>query len=154
MFADTRISKLSVGNIVNRTVAGTLTLAQMQTLYTTPVQVLPPLNTGFMYVVDNMVLEAEYGTAAFTGGGNIYLQYGTTPAGTTPASANVAAAFLTGLSANSVISATGSINSTTGLAVSVVNGAAITLTNAAAVFAVGTGGSAAYTVYYKVVPVV
>ena len=146
--------KLDLGKVVNQQVSGTLTLAQLQNLYTTPIQVLPALNTGFMYEVDKVIVEAVYGSAAFTGGGNIYLQYGTTAASSNAASGNIAAAFLTGLSANSVISTTGAINGTSGLASSVSNGAPLTFTNGTAVFAAGTGGSALYTVFYKVIPVV
>lgn len=152
-FASAGISKLSLGTVVNEYKTGTLTLAQILDLYNTPVQVLPTLATGFMYVVDKLVLEALYGSAAFVGGGNVYLQYGTTAHGTSTATGNIAAAFLTGLSADSIISTTGAINSTSGLATSVTEGASLTITAASAAFTVGTGGSAVYHVYYRVIPV-
>lgn len=152
-FSSADISKLSLGTVVNQYKTGTLTLAQILDLYNTPVEILPTLSTGFMYVVDKLVIEAIYGSAAFSGGGNIYLQYGTTAHGTNTATGNIAAAFLTGLSADSIISTTGAINSTSGLATSVTDGAKLTITAGTAVFTAGTGGSAVYHVYYKVIPV-
>lgn len=152
-YANAQISKLSLGTVVNQYKTGTLTLAQVLALYTTPVEVLPHADDGFMYVIDKLVLEAVYGSAAYAGGGNIYLQYGTTAHGTNVATGNVGAAFLTGLSANSVISTDGTINTTTGLATTVTDAASVTLTNASAVFTGGTGGSIVYHVYYKTIPV-
>lgn len=152
-YAAAGISKLSLGSVVNEYKTGTLTLAQMLALYTTPVEILPALPTGYMYVVDKLVLEAVYGSAAFSGGGTVYLEYGSTAHGTDYASGTIAAAFLTGLAADSVISVAGSINSTTGLATSVTDGASICMTGATAVFTVGTGCSGVYHVTYKVVPV-
>jgi hypothetical protein len=148
-----RLGSLSLGKTVNQYKTGTLTLAQILDLYNTPVPVLPALATGYMYVVDKLVLEAIYGSAAYSGGGPLYLQYGVTAHGANSASASIAAAFLTGLSADSVISATGAINNTTGLVTSVTQGAPLTLTASTAVFTAGTGGSAVYQVVYRIVPV-
>ncbi len=152
-YASAGVSRLSLGTVVNQYKTSTLTLAQVLDLYNTPVEVLPALGDGYMYVVDKLVLEAKYGSAAYVGGGNVYLQYGSTAHGANTATGNVAAAFFTGLSANSVVSTTGAINSTTGLETSVTSGASLTVTAASAVFTAGTGGSVVYHVYYKVIAV-
>ncbi len=152
-YASAGISKLSLGTVVNQYKTSTLTLAQVLDLYNTPVEVLPALSDGYMYVVDKLVLEAKYGSAAYSGGGNVYLQYGSTAHGTNTATANVAAAFFTGLAANSVISATGAVNATTGLATSVTSAASLTMTAASAVFTSGTGSTLVYHVYYKIIAV-
>ena len=152
-YASVNISKMSLGTTVNQYKTGVLTLAQVLDLYNTPVQILPPLSAGFMYEVSKLVVEAKYGSAAYAGGGNIYLQYGTTAHGANTATGNVAAAFLTGLAADSIISTTGAINGTTGLVTSVTSGASLTMTAGTAVFTLGTGGYLVYHVYYKVIPV-
>lgn len=151
-FASADVSKLTLGTVTNQYKTGTLTLDQMLALYTTPVEVLPVLSSGYMYVVDKLVLEAIYGSAALTGGGNIYLQYGTTAHGTNTASGNIAASFLTTFSADKTVSTTGTIG-TAGLATTSTNAASLTITNDTAVFASGTGSSFVYHVFYKVVPV-
>ncbi len=152
-YASAAIGNMSIGKVVNEYKTGTLTLAELLALYTTPVEILPVLSAGYMYVVDKLTLEVLYGSAAFVGGGNVYLQYGDTAHGTSTATGTIAAAFFTGLSADSVISATGAINGTTGLVVTATESENITITAASAVFTVGTGASAVYHVNYKVIPV-
>lgn len=152
-YASASMSKLSIGDVVNQHKTGTLTLAQILDLYNTPIEILPVLAAGKMYVVEKFMLELLYGSAAFSGGGTLYLQYGTTAHGANTATGTIAAAFLTGLAADSVITTTGAINSTSGLATSVVDGASLTVTAATAVFTAGTGCSGVYQVFYKIVDV-
>jgi len=151
-YAAAGISNLSLERVVNQQKSGTLTLAQMLALYSTPVTILPALPTGYMYVVDKFVLEAVYGSLAFSGGGVIYLQYGSTAHGANKATDDIAAAFLTTFPSSKVVSVDGLTLSSTGIVISAVTGAVVSLTAADAVFTGGTGATGAYTVYYHVVP--
>jgi hypothetical protein len=154
-YASANIGKLSLGTVVNEYKTGTLTLAQVLNMYATPVEILPVLSPGFMYVVNKFVLESVYGTATYAAGGVIYLQYGAAVNGanTAPATGTIAAALLVSPTVSGIASATGVIGSSSGLATSVTNGANLTVTNLTQVFTGGTGGSAVYHVIYKVVPV-
>lgn len=55
---------------------GTLTQANLTGMYANPVQILPAPGANYIYAVDQFVMKTGYNTAAFTLGGNIYLQYG------------------------------------------------------------------------------
>jgi len=151
-YASAGISKLSLGTVVNQYKTGTLSLEQFLDLYNTPVQILPAASTGYMYVVDKLVLEAIYGSAALAGGGTIYLQYGVTAHGTNTASSTIAAAFVTTFTADKIATTAGTIGSA-GLVTSVTEAASITITAADAVFTAGTGASFVYHIYYKTIPV-
>lgn len=146
---------LSFSNVLPRYASGSLTLAQFNLLYTTPIELIPAPGAGFMSVVLQFGVEWVYGSAAPTSGGALYLEYGNTAHGTNYATpvAGIPAAFFTGLSASSAISCLGQINSTSGLATSVCGNAAVNLTNATAVFATGTGGSLNWYVWYMIVPI-
>lgn len=146
---------LSFANTLTRYASGNISLANFNLLYTTPIEIIPAPGAGFMNVVTMFGVEWVYGSAAPTSGGALYLQYGNTAHGSnfaTPA-AGIPAAFFTGLSASSAITALGQINTTTGLATSVCGNAAITVTNATGVFATGTGGSMNWYVWYQIVPI-
>src|SRR3569833_4711063 len=108
-----------------------------------------------MVVIHSFVLELIYGSAAYTGGGAAYLQNGATAHGTNYAtlSSDLPATLFTGLGASTAVSCNCNINTTTGLATSACGNAAVTYTNATAVFAVGTGGSARWYVYYSIDPI-
>lgn len=146
---------LSFANTLPRFATGSFSLAQVQGAFTTPVEIIPAPGSGLMVLVHWFALQLIYGSAAYSGGGAAYLQYGNTAHGTNYAtgSAAIPAAFYTGLAANSAISTTGQINSTTGLATSVCGNAAITYTNATAVFTSGTGGSGKWYCLYSIVPI-
>lgn len=106
-----------------------LTAAQLIAMGTTPVTVLPaplPANTNQYYVIDDFNIEFTAGGSAFTGGGNISLQYhgGAALTGTAPSTT------LTGASGVANVKGVGGV---------VTSGAAIEITNATAPFAAGTG---------------
>lgn len=136
----------SVAGAVN-TAQVTLTLAQIQAAFTTPIQIVPAPGVGFYVDVIDASFDYVYGSAAYTGGGAIQLSYG---AGVgTPATGTIAAATLTGLAANNLTKLLG-IALGPGASSTWVN-KAINYTNATANFAAGTGGSATISANYKII---
>lgn len=126
----------------------TLTSAQLKALNTTPVLVLAaPALPGDTILVDSYVLNYIYGTVAYTSGGAIVLGYDTTA--TTPASATIAATFLTSPAANQVASALGSLASALS---SAVIDKGLYITAATGNFATGDG-TVIVTVYYRVLSI-
>lgn len=112
----------------------TLTNAQLLALFTTPIQLLPAPGAGNMWDILDMTLENKFLTAAFAAGGAIQASYG---AGvTTPATATVAATFLTSPAASSVIKVAGALAQA--LSTAVLN-TAVNITNATANFTTGAG---------------
>jgi len=108
--------------------------ANVLTMYTTPYQLLPAPGAGNAYIVNAMTVENVYSTGAFTGGGAIQASYGTVL--TYPATATIAATFLTSPTANQIISVSGALASN--LSSNILN-KGIYLSNATAVFAAGAG---------------
>ena len=124
-----------------------LTLAQIQAAHTTPVSIIPAPGAGNMIVVLSATLNLIYGSAAYSGGGAAQLSYGT--ALTYPATALWAATDFTSLSANQTDTVAGA--AATSSSANYTN-KAITYSNAAANFTVGTGGSGKLYVTYQVIP--
>jgi hypothetical protein len=84
--------------------------ALTKTLFSVGVPLLPTPGVGNMWEIDSIVVENVFLTAAFAAGGAIQASYG---AGvTTPASATIPAAFLTGPTANQVVKVMGVVAST------------------------------------------
>lgn len=135
---------------------GSLTQTQVNGMFAAPVTLLAAPGAGLMYVIQQLAIEIiSTGHTQFAGGGNTYLQYGVTGAGTnyaTPA-AGIPAAFVNG-AVNAAISAAGQINSTTGLATTVAANAAISITNASGAFTGGAGASINYYIVYTTVAIV
>lgn len=120
------------GGVVNITT--TLSNAQILALNGTPVQILPAPGATSAWDVIDMVLENKNTGVAYANGGAIQLSYGS---GTSvPASATVAATFLTSPTAAQMIKVAGALASTA--ATSVLN-KAINITCASAEFITGTG---------------
>lgn len=140
-------------------VSGTLTAAQVNLLFTTPITVLAAPGAGLMNVVNQFGLELVInGQTVFTAasGGAVYLQYGTTAHGTnyaTPVAGVPAAFVLQANTANYAITTGGQINSTTGLTTTIAANAPISITNATAVFAGGAGATVNYYIWYSTVAV-
>jgi hypothetical protein len=127
----------------------TVTLTNTQTLgmEATPVLVIPAPGSGYYIdVIDGTLLNNNTGTA-YANGGAIQLSYGT--ALTYPATATVAATFLTGPTVAQAIKLTGALASTP---LSDVAGKAIYISNATAPFITGTG-TLQVTVNYRVIAV-
>jgi len=138
---------------VSQYAGGSLTLAQMTSLYSVGVQLLAAPGAGLAYLIDKFELNLVYGSAAYTGGGVLAPQYGSTvhAGGTTATSSTVAAATLTGLAANELVGLTGLTAST---ASSLMINEPLWLVNATADFATGTGGSATWAMWYRTVSAV
>ena len=122
---------------------GNILAATVDAMFVTPVSILPAPGTGLMYVIQSFAVEIiSTGHTAFAGGGNVYLQYGVTGAGTNYATVHtgIPAAFVNG-AVNAAISTTGQINATTGLVTTVAGNAPITMTNDTGAFTAGAGSS-------------
>lgn len=124
----------------------TIPNASVKTLFSVGTQLLPAPGAGLFYELDSIILNYLYGTTQFTSGGAIQASYGSGV--TTPASATVAATFLTSPTANQIIKAGGAIAST--LSSTVLN-KAVNLAAATADFATGDG-SLVCLVKYRILP--
>lgn len=83
-----------------------LTLSQLQTLNTIPVQILAAQGAGTLIEVQSCVLDLKRGSAAFTGGGTVTIGWGATSA-TTAAAATIASTVFTTFAASQMISVAG-----------------------------------------------
>lgn len=117
-----------------QTLIVTVSNAEVKTLFSVGKAILPAPGAGNAYDIIDMFAENKFLTAAFAAGGAIQLSYGNGV--TTPASATIAAAFLTGPVADQSIKVAGALASS--LSSLVVN-AAITLAAATADFTTGAG---------------
>jgi hypothetical protein len=142
---------------ITNTVQITLNLASITGMYATPVQLIAAIANNSIFITS---LQANYigGSAAFTSGGIIVVQYGNSAhgAGTTATSgASISGAgFLTGGTTNQYLTVTGINNSASGTGANssgVIN-TGIFISNQTAAFATGTGGSMIITVSYVAVP--
>jgi hypothetical protein len=125
----------------------TVTSAQIQALYATPLLIIPAQGAHTWIVCTNSIYEFDYGTTQYTAGGAFGLQYDSTVhAGGTAASATLAAATINGFTANNGFTLAGAA---TGTMASMVN-KGIYLCNATAAFATGDSTITA-TIPYKVI---
>lgn len=144
----------------SKLITGTIaTPAALIAIYATPLQLVPAPPVGFGIIVNSFYLEAVFGSAAFTGGGPIIVQYGNTihGAGTNTivnaTAATIPAAFLTTFAANQfgllvnegAAGATASAN---------ITAAGVFLSNTTNPFVTGTGASFNYALNYTIVPMV
>lgn len=93
----------------------TVTSAQIKTLNSVPTSLIPAPGAGNMIDIVDAVIQNNYGTAAYASGGVIQLSYGTGT--TTPASATIAATFLTSPTAKQMIKVAGALASSLSSAV-------------------------------------
>ena len=146
-FSGTTLELLpSLGNQV--TVS--LTLSQFLGMYATPVQLVAAPGAGLMNVVDNILINGVYGSAALANGGVVGAQYGNTAhlAGEA-ASATEAAADFIAMAANTMFRIGGGLS--TGAVTSGAINTAIYLSNATGAFTGGTGDSFTVTVTYRTI---
>lgn len=116
--------------------------AQVKTLFSVGTAIIPAQGAGTLIEVISMVLENKFLTAAFAAGGAIQLSYGSGV--TIPASATIAATFLTSPVANQVILVAGALASN--LASAVLN-TAVNIAAATADFTTGAGSLVAKVAY-------
>jgi len=117
----------------------TLTAAQVNTMFTTPVELLPAPGANAFYVVDQAILINENGGTAWTGGGAITIGYtNANPGSPNALTGTIAATFLTSPTVTTVGSLAGAQLAITQAASGLLNNG-IYISNATAVFATGTG---------------
>lgn len=139
LYGDTPMSSETAGTLTFNTLgvihrSVTITAANLKTMYTTGIEVLPPAgNDGWM--IHRVVILSNGGNGDYTGGGPIYLQYGATGHGGTgvKASANLDQGVLTGASSTRISTALGS--AITGSTQAAVSGDGVFISNDTAVFA-------------------
>lgn len=103
-----------------------LTAAQIIAMYTTPVEVMPAPGVGKAIVVEHFVWSLDAGGTAFTGGGVVSLAINSVAQTSTIAATNVT-------SSTDIIAKAG------GAAGVVASNTGVTISNATAAFAAGTG---------------
>jgi hypothetical protein len=119
-------------------VLATLTAAQVNTMFTTPVELIPAPAAGSFIVVNQAIFVNENGTTAWTGGGAITVGYGATnPPAPNALSGTIAATFLTSPVVKQILTLAGA--QIASAAESTVDALGIFISNATAVFATGTG---------------
>jgi hypothetical protein len=121
-----------------------MTLANFTGMYAAPFLLInAPTGTGptgTAIIIDEMVINWVYGSAALTGGGPVLAQYGNTANGLgAPATGTLAAADFTGIAASTSYAA---VSPAGAEANSTIVDLGIYLSNQTAPFATGTGGSA------------
>ena len=124
------------GEVTDTTV--TLTAAQVNTMFTTSVPLLPAPGVGSFYVVQQAILVNENGGTAWTSGGAITIGYSSANPGSPNAlTATIAATFLTTPVVKQIITLAGA--QIASAAESTVDNLGIYISNATGVFATGTG---------------
>jgi hypothetical protein len=127
----------------------TLTAAQVNTMFTTPVELLPAPALGSFYVVTQAILVNENGGTAWTGGGPIEIGYGNAnPPSVNALTGTIAATFLTTPTVKQVTTLAGA--QIASAAESTVDALGIFISNATAVFATGTGTLKVRLIYTEV----
>jgi hypothetical protein len=118
-----------------QTVTVIITAAQLKTMFTTPVVVLPAppqgLQSGVYYEVHGVTMQTKPGTVNFTGGGTVNLVY----------HGGAVAPHASSVPAATILSATATNNQLPPIAavIQIPKNVGIDITNATAVFAAGNG---------------
>lgn len=126
------------------------TNAELLGMYTTPKIIVAAQGSGTIAVLDSYVIDYAYSTAATAAGGLITAQYGSTDhAGGVICSAGIPAATLNGLSASGQLIDFGA---PCGAANTVIENAAIYLSNASGAFTTGSGTANVYAKFHVLTP--
>ena len=124
------------GEVTDVTVS--LTAAQVNTMYTTPVELIPAPAAGSFVVVQQAILVNENGGTAWTSGGAITIGYSNANPGSPNAlSGTIASTFLTSPIVKQILTLAGA--QIASAAESTVDALGIFISNATGVFATGTG---------------
>lgn len=124
----------------------TFSSANLLACYDTPVLALAAPPAGYFYYVSNYVAIYTYVSANYAAGGVLRLQYGNTNHGTGTTTCTMSTNLLTGSGANNRVDY-GQSSNPSNVAVSVVSGVALYLTNATAAFTTGDGTLKVYVKY-------
>lgn len=129
--------------------SSTFTAAQIDTMYTLPLVLIPAQSAGTLIEIQSCTVDAKYGSAAFANGGTITIGYGITEAANaaSPAAATIASTFLTTFTASQAISVAGALAVT---ANSLTLNKAVTISNASGLFTSGTGATVIVDCAYRV----
>jgi hypothetical protein len=127
---------------------GALAALTVVQLYTTPLELVPAPGAGFAIIVKKMCVHFVSTTVAYTAGGALYAQYGSTGHSANAATASISQAFM---QANTLSSISVDGIQTT-LAKTVIENQPITLTNAGANFGTGNG-TIRVSILYSIIPV-
>jgi hypothetical protein len=130
-------------------VSNSFTAAQINTMYTTPLLLIPAQTAGTLIEIQSCTVDAKYGSAAFTSGGTITIGYGATQAtvAASAAAATIASTFLTTFTASQSITVAGALAVT---ANTLTLNAPVSITNGSGVFATGTGATVIVDCAYRV----
>lgn len=129
-----------------QTVSIPLTLSQLQTLHTIPIQVIPAKGAGTLIELTTCTLDLKRGSAAFTSGGTVTFGWGATDA-TTAAAATIASTVFTTFTASQAITVAGAMAVT---ADSLTLNLPIWVSAGSADFATGTGATGVLDCSYRV----
>lgn len=132
--------------------SGTISAAEWNDMYNTPVQIADAPAPGSMIAVDRVTLRQIYGGAQYTGGGTVVIGYDDVPTGLgEQATANsISAATITNIAATSALSRVGFTS--TPIFVANAIGVGIWISNQTAVFATGNGNWE-YNIWYRIIGV-
>jgi len=138
-----------------QSLSGTISTANFLTTNTAAVNIVPAPASGFMAVVQRIILNYDFNTAAFAGGGNVVLQYGAGAYNATNvcSSPHIVAAVFQATN-NTVSTAAGLYGASVALNSTVTNGVGVYLSNDTANFTAGGTSTVNYVVEYTIVPVV
>lgn len=125
----------------------TLTAAQVDGMFTTPILFIPAQGAGTVISINRCLFNAIFGSAAFTGGGTINAFYGSVSPPVNLVGPGIVASFLTTFAANQITAP----NTAMAVTTAAVN-AAVYISNQTGVFASGTGSSLIVNCQYSVAP--
>lgn len=144
------LSNLALDVLQQATVS--LTAAQINGMYATPVQLIAAPGSGNLIVIDSILWDVAFGTTQFAAGGAIAAQYGNTVHGAGPAaSGTLAAATLNAVAASSFLANSG-FGSVLDVAKSASLNTAVYISNASAAFTTGDSTATLYVRYHVVTP--
>lgn len=140
---------LTVDPLFDNHASGTLTSAQLEAMYATPISLIAAPGSGKAIIVDKFELEYVYVTTAYaTNAGSAQLTYGSSAhAAANVASLGVAFTGLTDQTASTTSAAGGSL---VGLANTAISNVAVYISNTTAALATGDG-TAKWNIWYKVI---
>lgn len=153
----TQINSMLNDNTPMYETTGTLSQAQLVTMYTTPITLISAPGTGKTIIVDSIEWLHSYSTADYTGGGDVFIQYQTgSPVALVDIDKTILTAHsvLTGYITPSAYGLDASAGTGLGYDYGAVSNIPLSITNATAVFAAGNAANVLkYKIRYKIVTV-
>lgn len=144
------VSLSSVGSQVAQV---SISAAQFNGMYAAPLLLVAAPGAGYLNLVQSMILDMSYGSAAFASGGVVAAQYAATVHGAGQLATNSEQAADFFVTANTIFPFVGTSGNGNYLTKSTAANAGIYLSNATGAFTTGTGSSFEATVFFKTVAV-